>query len=59
MLSFANQLMVKSLKTININGSFGQHLPVLVKVFYINEAYKNEAVLLKKEMEHCKLSFIL
>jgi hypothetical protein len=35
----ADHLIARSLKTIDVEGSMGQHLPVLVKIMYITEAF--------------------
>lgn len=36
----ADNVISKSLKTINLAGTMGQHLPVLVKIIYIIDAFK-------------------
>jgi hypothetical protein len=50
MLTLADNLICKSLKTIDWKGSMGQHLPVLVKMYYIIEAAKAEIKLIKERI---------
>jgi hypothetical protein len=50
MLTLADNLICKSLKTIGWKGSMSQHLPVLVKMFYIIEAAKVEIKLIKERI---------
>ena len=50
-ISIADNLIAKSLKTINFHGSLNNHMEVLDKIVYITEAFINQIELFKKIMK--------
>lgn len=55
----ADNVLSKSCKTLASSGSLNAHLPVIVKVIYITDAYENRIKELKAKMKEGFLKFKL